>query len=110
MSMTPRMIVGIRSRKSAVVVDDFDVVAVGIQHVGGVVAVVVSGALARLAVAAVPGRGRVGVEAAYVVVLAREGRCGCPASARRRSRGRSRPTRRRQHRAVVSPAGGPIVE
>jgi len=41
-----------------VVVDDFDVVAVGVEHVGGVVAVVVAGALAWLAVAAVSGRGR----------------------------------------------------
>ena len=58
---------------SVVVVDDFDVVAVGVEHVRGVVAVVVAGALARLAVAAVSGRGRVGVEAADVVVVAREG-------------------------------------
>jgi hypothetical protein len=35
------------------VIDDFDVVAVWIEHEGGVVARVVAGALARLAVAAV---------------------------------------------------------
>src|SRR4029077_9034097 len=56
----------------AVVVDDFDVVAVGVEYVGGVVAVVVAGALTRLAVAAVSGSGRVGVEAADVVVVAGE--------------------------------------
>jgi hypothetical protein len=38
----------------AVVVDDFDVVAVRVEHVGGVIAVVVAGALTRLAVAAYP--------------------------------------------------------
>ena len=54
----------------AIVVDDFDVVAVGVEHKRGVVAVVIAGALTRLAVAAVSGRGRVGVEAAYVVVFA----------------------------------------
>jgi hypothetical protein len=48
-----------------VVVDDFDVVAVGVEHVGGVVARVIVGALARRAVAAVAGRGRVGVEPSY---------------------------------------------
>jgi hypothetical protein len=55
-----------------VVVDDFDVVAVGVEHERGVVAVVVAGALTRLTVAAVSGSGRVGVEPAYVVVFARE--------------------------------------
>ena len=55
------------------VVDDFDVVAVGIEHVRGVVAVVVAGALTWLAVAAVSGRGGVGMETACVVVFAREG-------------------------------------
>ena len=61
----------------AVVVDDFDVVAVGVEHERGVVAVVVAGALTRLTVAAVSGSGRVRVEPAYVVVFARE-RCFCP--------------------------------
>jgi hypothetical protein len=40
-------------------VDDFDVVAVGVEHECGVVALVVARALTRLAVAAVSGRGRV---------------------------------------------------
>ena len=57
----------------AVVVDDFDVVAVGVEHVGGVIAGVIVRALSGFAVAAISGRGRAGVEAAYVVVFAREG-------------------------------------
>jgi hypothetical protein len=56
-----------------VVVDDFDVVAVGVEHVGGVIARVIARTLTGLAVALVSGRGRVGVEAAYVVVFTREG-------------------------------------
>src|ERR1700694_492698 len=56
----------------AVVVDDFDVVAVRVEYVGGVVAVVVAGTLTRLAVAAVSGSGRIGVEATHVVVVAGE--------------------------------------
>jgi hypothetical protein len=48
-----------------VVVDDFDVVAVGINHVRGVVAVVVARALTWLAVSAVSGRSGVGMEPAY---------------------------------------------
>src|SRR5207302_716748 len=56
----------------AVVVDDFDVVAVGVEHIGGVVAGVIARALTGLAVAAISGRGRGGVESAYVVVCARE--------------------------------------
>ena len=55
-----------------VVVDDFDVVAVWVEDVRGVVAIVVGGALARLAVAAVSGGCCVGVEPAYVVVIAGE--------------------------------------
>jgi hypothetical protein len=51
-----------------VVVDDLDVVAVAVEHERRVVARVVTGALTELAVAAVSGRGRVGVEPAYVVV------------------------------------------
>src|SRR5437899_1781635 len=49
----------------AVVVDDFDVVAVGVEHVGGVIAGVIARALTGLAVAAISRRGRLGVEAAY---------------------------------------------
>jgi len=60
------------STRLAVVVDYFDVVAVRVKHVGGVVAVVVAGALTRLAVAAVSRRGRVRVEATNVVVVTRE--------------------------------------
>src|SRR5689334_8089398 len=56
----------------SVVVDDFDVVAVGVEDIGGVVAGVIAGALTGLAVAAVSGRGCVGVESAYVVVCAGE--------------------------------------
>src|SRR4029077_12596980 len=48
-------------------------VAVGVEHVGGVVAGVIAGALSRLAVAAISSCGRVRVEAAHVVVFAREG-------------------------------------
>jgi hypothetical protein len=44
-----------------VVVDDFDVVAVWVKDVCGV-ALVILRALAGLSVAAIPGRGRVGVE------------------------------------------------
>jgi hypothetical protein len=62
-----------KSVRLAVVVDDFDVVAVGVEYVRGVVAVVVAGPLTRFAVAAVSGRSRVRVEPAYVVVFAREG-------------------------------------
>jgi hypothetical protein len=56
-----------------VVVDDLDVVAVGVECVRGVVAHVVLRALTRLAVAAVAGRDRIGVEPAYFLVIAREG-------------------------------------
>jgi hypothetical protein len=55
-----------------VVVDDFDVVAVGVEHIGGVITDVIARALTGLAVAAISRRGRVGVESAYVVVCARE--------------------------------------
>jgi hypothetical protein len=47
---------------AAVVVDDFDVVAVWVKDVGGVVALVILRALAGLPVAAIPGCGRVGVK------------------------------------------------
>src|ERR1700730_8449195 len=57
----------------AVVVDDFDVVAVRVEHVRGVVAGVIARAFARLAVAAVSRRGCIRVEAADVVVFARKG-------------------------------------
>src|SRR2546421_11143808 len=56
----------------AVVVDDFDVVAVGVEHIGGVIAGVIARALTGLAIAAISGRGCVGVESVYVVVFARE--------------------------------------
>jgi hypothetical protein len=56
-----------------VVVDDFDVVAVGVEHIGGVIAGVIARPLAGFAVALVSIRRRVGVEAADVVVYAREG-------------------------------------
>jgi len=55
-----------------VVVDDFDVVAVGVEHVRGVVAGVIARALTRLAVASVAGTSRVGVKPAHVVIVARE--------------------------------------
>jgi len=55
-----------------VVVDDFDVVAIGVEHMGGVVAGVIARALTGLAVTSIPGRCCVGVESAYVVVCARE--------------------------------------
>jgi hypothetical protein len=44
------------------VLDDFDVVAVGVEHERGVVAGVIARALTGLAVAAVSGSSRVGVE------------------------------------------------
>jgi hypothetical protein len=44
------------------VVDNFDVVGVGVEHVRGVVARVVAGALTGLAVAPVSGRDRITVE------------------------------------------------
>jgi hypothetical protein len=62
--------------RGPVVVDDFDVVTVGVKHIRGVVAGVVAGALPRLAVAAVSGCGRVRMEAAYFIVAAREGDVG----------------------------------
>ncbi len=65
-------------RALVVVVDDFDVVAVGIEHERGVVAGVIAGALARLAVASVSGPSRVGVKPAHVVVIAREGDVDVP--------------------------------
>ena len=65
------------------VVDDFDVVAVGVEDIGGVIAGVIARALTGLAVAAISGRGRVGVESAYIVVCARE----CDVDALRRAAG-----------------------
>src|SRR5690348_13761358 len=56
----------------SVVVDDFDVVAVGVEDICGVVAGVIAGALTGLAVAAVSGRGCVGVESAYVCARERD--------------------------------------
>jgi hypothetical protein len=54
----------------AVVVDDFDVVPVGVQHKRAVVAGVVHGALPRTAVVLVAGAHRGGVERAHRGVLA----------------------------------------
>jgi hypothetical protein len=61
-----------------VVVDDFDVVAVGVEHVRGVIASVVLRPLARVAVAAVSGRDRVRVEPTYFVLVAGEGDVDVP--------------------------------
>src|ERR1700684_158065 len=60
-------------QRLAVVVDDLDVVPVGIEHERGVVPVVVVGPLAGLAVALIAGRNRVGVTPAHRVVVAGEG-------------------------------------
>jgi hypothetical protein len=51
------------------VVDDLDVVAVGVEHERGVVAVVILGSLAGLTVAPISGGRRVSVEPARRVVI-----------------------------------------
>ena len=75
-----RFVAHVRGRRApradallAVVIHNLDVVAIGVEDVRGVVAIVVAGPLTRLAVASVSGRDRVCVEPAYVVVPAREG-------------------------------------
>jgi hypothetical protein len=55
-----------------VVIDNLDVVVVGIEHERGVVARVVGRALARLAVAAIPGGDGDGVEPAHRLLVATE--------------------------------------
>src|SRR5205085_1576118 len=54
---------------SPVVVYDLDVVAIGVEDIGGVVAGVVARTLSRLAVAAVAGPGGGGVKAAHAAVI-----------------------------------------
>src|ERR671931_716055 len=59
--------------RTPVVVDDLDVGAVGVEDEGGVVAGVVAGPLAGLAVAPVAGGQGVRIEAVHVLVMAGEG-------------------------------------
>jgi hypothetical protein len=54
----------------AVVIHNLDVVAIRVEDVRGVVAIVVAGPLTRLAVASVSGCGRARVEPAHIIVFA----------------------------------------
>src|SRR3954469_7348701 len=65
--------VNVTDALGTMVVDDLDVVAVGVADVRGVVAGVVAPALAGLAVAAVSGTRRLGVEAAHILLAAGKG-------------------------------------